>query len=72
MGTCAHWKSKSTKTKILSPQTFSHKNVDTLCLDNPVKIENFQKIFFRVVSFMVLSEIFENETFLKHSLLQVA
>ena len=49
-----------------------NKNVETLCLDNPVKIENFQKIFSRVVSFMVLSKICENETFLKHSLLQVA
>ena len=33
---------------------------------------NFQKIFSRVVSFMVLSKICENETFLEHSLKQVA
>ena len=72
MDTCAPWKQKSTKAKMLSPHTFYHKNVETFCLDNTVKIENFQKIFSRIVSFIVLSKIRENQTFLKHSLLQVA
>ena len=53
----------------LEIEEYKNQNFVILDLVNNV---NFQKIFSRVVSFMALSKIRENERFLKHSLLQVA